>query len=204
MTKRWWLSTMLVVSGAWALGGCYYGSDGIGGEEASDGPTVTAPRGGTGGTRGSTGSEVVVGSAERFAGDLGTVTGFAVPGAEMRVTQSGSTASVRIDAENTSARWWAMTVLTIGGGLNHPSLQPGTQLRFQRGRSAAASGLSVSVLGCSGPRRDNFTYDANAESVEVNVEEGPTPDTRRIVFDAEFNGPRGPQQVHGSFVYDPR
>jgi len=200
MTKRWMISTLVVVSGALALGGCYYGSGGLGGEPEADGTTASAPRA----SGGSTGSNVTVGAADQFAGDLGTVTGFAVPGAELRVTQSPSTASVRIDAENTRARWWAMTVLTIQGGLNHPSLQPGTQLRFQGGRSGSTNGLTISVLGCSGPRRDNFTYDGNATAVEVNVEEGPSPDTRRLVFDADFNTPQGPQRVHGSFVYDPR
>lgn len=199
MTKRWMISTAVVLAGAMAFGGCYYGSDGLGGED--DTPTAAAPRGATG----STGSDVTVGTADQFAGDLGTVTNFAVPGAELRVTQSSTYASARIDAENPRARWWAMTSLTITGGLNHPSLQPGTRLRFTNGGAPAESnGLRVSVLGCSGPRRDNFTYDSTATNVEVEVEPGPTPDTRRLVFDAEFAGPSGPQTVRGSFVYDPR
>jgi hypothetical protein len=73
MTKRWMISTAVVLAGAMALGGCYYGSDGLGGED--DTPTAAAPRS----APGSTGSDVTVGTADQFAGDLGTVTNFAVP-----------------------------------------------------------------------------------------------------------------------------
>ncbi|HEY4223980.1 MAG TPA: glycerate kinase [Myxococcota bacterium] len=86
------------------------------------------------------------------------------------------------------------------------SLVPGARFVFgPSGRVPDADGTSalyVTALGCSGPRRNDYTFDHPAEQVTVAVSAGPTADTRRMDFDAQFAGPSGEQHVTGSFVFD--
>ena len=133
--------------------------------------------------------------------------GFDGTPATLSGTDYGTSSSVRIDAGNTDARWWAMTQLSISGTLRHPSLVPGAHLVFNRSdrttrTGAGAAPLFMSVLGCSGPRLNQFTYDQGAEEVTDDVSAGPTGDTRRLAFDAKFSGLTGEQQVTGSFVFE--
>ena len=187
---RWIVGTLLVTLGAMGMGGCYYDFS----DEGDDArPSSSATR--------------WSGRADTFRGDLGTVEGFDGTQATLSGTDYGTSSSVRIDAENTDARWWAMTQLSISGTLRHPSLVPGAHLVFNRSNrttrtGAGAAALFMSVLGCSGPRLNQFTYDQGAEEVTVDVSAGPTEDTRRLAFDAKFNGPTGEQHVTGSFVFE--
>lgn len=202
---RWIVGTLLVTLGAVGMGGCYYDfSDDRDDRPPSAGSFNSGPAPTLNTTR-------WTGRATDFRGDMGTVRGFG--GAEATITGSDygdASSSVRIDAENTSARWWAMTQFSVSGSLSHPSLVPGAHLVFNaRTRAAArptagATPLFMSVLGCSGPRLNNYTYDRNADEVTVDVSAGPTEDTRVLAFDAEFAGPSGPQHVTGSFVYETR
>ena len=64
-----------------------------------------------------------------------------------------------------------------------------------------ASPLFVTVLGCSGPRLNSYTWDHDVEEVTVDVFVGPIRDTRQLAFDAKFAGPSGGQHVTGSFVF---
>lgn len=204
---RWIVGTLLVTLGALGMGGCYYDF----GDDRDDTPPSTSRSAGSYG--GSTASSAGrwSGRADTFRGDLGSVEGF--DGASATIAGSDystSSSSVRIDAENTAARWWAMTQLSFAGSLHHPSLVPGAHLVFSsRSRtttrpSGGATPLHVSVLGCSGPRLNQFTYDRSAEEVTVDVSEGPAADTRRLAFDAKFAGPNGEQHVTGSFVFETR
>lgn len=207
---RWIVGIPFVAAGALALGGCYYDfSDGRDRDTASTGArapdTVSEPT--------PSGGSITrwTGQAELFRGDLGSVRGFEGANAEITASDYGtSSSSVRIDAENTAARWWAMTQFSVSGSLHHPRLVPGARLVFNAqtrasyGGSAGATALYVSVLGCSGPRRNQYTYDHSADEVTISVSEGPAPETRRIDFDAKFTGTGGEQHVTGSFVYETR
>lgn len=201
---RWIVSALLATVGALGLGGCYY--DFSDDRDRDDTPGATAPSyGSSPGTSASRWS----GRAETFRGGMGDLRAFEGADAEVSgVDYGNNTSTVRIDAEDTRARWWAMTQFSFSGSLHHPRLVPGAQLVFgprsagPRATGGDAQALYVSVLGCSGPRRNQFTYDRGAEEVRINVSEGPSPDTRRIDFDATFEGPTGDQHVTGSFVYD--
>lgn len=153
-----------------------------------------------------------LGQAELLRGDMGNIRGFTSNTVELRtrVPSGGSSATVQLDAVNTREEWWVMTPLSITGGFNHPSLQPGAHLVFESGSSVRGTvtgspTLRVAVLGCSGPRRPNYTYDRTARRVEVDVEQGSSWDTRRMRFTATFDGPSSQTQtVTGSFEYEPR
>ncbi len=193
---RWIVGALLTTAGALSSGGCYYDFS----DDRDD--TATEPPSSYGSSSSSANLSRWSGRADVFRGDLGTVRAFEGRAAEVTGSDYGTTTStVRIDAEDTTARWWAMTQLSVSGTLHHPRLVPGARLVFNAS-SGRTGGLHVSVLGCSGPRRDQFTYDRPADEVSVNVSEGPSPDTRRIDFDAKFDGPGGEQHVTGSFVYD--
>ena len=153
-----------------------------------------------------------LGQAELLRGDMGNIRGFSSNVVELRtrVPSGGTSATVQLDAVNTRDQWWVMTQLSITGGFNHPGLQPGAHLVFESGSSVRSTttgttALRVSVLGCSGPRRPNYTYDRTARRVEVDIEQGATWDTRRMRFTATFDGPSSQTQtVTGSFEYEPR
>ena len=198
---RWIAGTLLVTLGALGLGGCYY-DFGHDGDTAGSGSTGSSSSSSSSATR-------WTGRADTFRGDLGRVVAF--DGAQATVAGSDygtSSSSVRIDAENTSAQWWAMTQLSVSGSLNHPALVPGAHMVFNPQSRASyrsingAPPLFVTALGCSGPRLNSYTYDHSAEEVTVDVSAGPTPDTRQLAFDAKFAGPSGEQHVTGSFVFE--
>lgn len=193
------VSSMVVVTAAVALGGCYEFARERSEEERA--ATERQPRM-------PTGSLVYNdrGEAEVLQGGMGSVTGFAQQFPEMHIVGSRTSTTVRIDAEDTSARWWVMTSLTVLGGLDHAALQPGARLVFSR-TGSSVEGLRVSVLGCSGPRRPHYTYDRYADTVTVHVLPGSFPSTRRMVFTAVFpsSTPGGPsQRVQGAFEYELR
>lgn len=145
----------------------------------------------------------MVGEADLLQGAMGSVTSFTHQSPELRISGSSTSAAVRLDAVNTSARWWVMTNLTVTGGLDHAALAPGAHLVFSR-TSPTVNGLRVSALGCSGPTRGNYTYDRTADTVTVDVMPGSAPDTRRMVFKATYANGSEMQQVQGSFEYEPR
>jgi hypothetical protein len=144
-----------------------------------------------------------VGQAEMLQGSLGNVASFSAASPELRITGSTTYANVRIDALNTAERWWAMNSLTISGGLNHAALRVGAHLTFTSS-TPSTSGLRVSALGCSGPARNNYTYDHTAQSVTVDVLPGSEEGRNRMVFTAVYVNGSQTQQVQGSFEYDPR
>jgi hypothetical protein len=199
-STRWIVGTLLVALGAVGMGGCYYDF----GDDRSASPPPPPSYGSTAPTNATRWTA----QADTFRGDLGNVLGFGGMAATVAGSNYGTaSSSVRIDAENTSARWWAMTLLNVSGSMRHPSLVPGAHLVFNNRTRPASStpsdaALFVTAMGCSGPRLNQYTYDHNAEEIVVDVAAGPTDDTRRFSFDARFAGPGGEQHVTGSFVYD--
>ncbi len=193
------LCASLVAAASLALGGCFYfpserssarSTGSTGSTEAPPVPTSTTSQ---------------VGQAEVFQGALGEIGSFTSQAAELRITAGERYASVRIDAVNLADRWWAMNNLTISGGLDHAALQPGAHLTFSSaGAAPGAAGLRVTALGCSGPSRNVYTYDRNADSVDVDVMPGSEEGRNRMVFTAHFDHGGAMQTVQGSFEYDPR
>lgn len=189
------ISASLVASMSLSLGGCFLMTlerSGTRSDTPSPAPTYN-----------SSSSNTEVGQAEMLQGNLGNVTSFSSRAPELSIRRSTGSAYVRIDALDGSARWWAMNALTVTGGLTHASLQPGAHLSFSS-TTASVSGLRVSVLGCSGPARNNYTYDHPADRVDVDVMEGSEPNTNRMVFTAYFRNGSAMQSVQGSFEYEPR
>ena len=195
ISTRLLASLLAVPVASVALGGCYYGFD-----SSSSGRAATPP------SSVSTPSTTWTAQTAQYAGDMGSVRGFgSVPGV-VQGTDGGSTSVVRIDAEDTSARWWAMTRLTVEGTLSHPMLVPGAHLVFTPSGGAMTSAgvvpLFVHAIGCSGPRRDDYTFDQPASQITVDVDAGPDATSRTITFMATFAPAGGtPQHVTGSFVY---
>ena len=72
--------------------------------------------------------------------------GFDGTPATLSGTDYGTSSSVRIDAGNTDARWWAMTQLSISGTLRHPSLVPGAHLVFNRSDRTTRTGAGAAPL----------------------------------------------------------
>jgi hypothetical protein len=186
------LSVTFALTASLALGGCFQFVEEGSGSSSTRGTNSTP-----------TGYYNMVGEAELLQGAMGNVPSFTHASPELRITGSTTNATVRLDAVNTSARWWVMTNLTVTGGLGHAALQPGAHLVFTR-TSPTVGGLRVRVLGCSGPSRGNFTYDRNADTVTIDVMPGSAPDTRRMVFKATYTNGAATQQVQGSFEYEPR
>jgi len=192
MTIKTALSITFALAASLALGGCFQFYEERSGSSSTP-RTSTTP----------SGYYNMVGEADLLQGAMGNVTSFTHASPEMRITGSSTSATVRLDASNTTTRWWVMTNLTITGGLGHAALQPGAHLVFTRS-APSVGGLRVSVLGCSGPMRPNYTYDRTADTVTVDVMPGSAPDTRRMVFKATYANGAATQQVQGSFEYEPR
>ncbi|MBI5512595.1 MAG: hypothetical protein HY909_02440 [Deltaproteobacteria bacterium] len=193
-----------LVAGAFAYGGCYLPPP------DQDRDRDEAPRASARTARptGLWDPQALVSGAESLRGDLGNIRAFASEDVELRVAPGSGTrpiAQVQLDAVNESQRWWVMTRMTLTGGLSHPSLQPGATLTFTRGSPTAPGALGVNVLGCSGPRRNNYTFDRSADRVDMRVLPGSTPDAVRVEFTATWNAAtQPPQVVRGVFEYDPQ
>lgn len=199
---RWIVGSLVLALGALGMGGCYYNFD-----HGGSGDT-TRPSGSASSPPTYEGAPTQwTGQADQFQGDLGRVEHFDGGSPTITAYDYGNTSSsVRIDAENTSAQWWAMTSLSFSGSIHHASLVPGARFVFNSSSrptvDAAGTALYVTALGCSGPRHGDYTFDHPASQVTVAVSAGPTADTRRMDFDAQFAGPNGEQHVTGSFVFD--
>lgn len=124
--------------------------------------------------------------------------GFSSDAVEYREQNRGS--SIRLDAVNESARWWVMTQFNFNRPLSDPAWAPGLVQTFTPG-TTSPEGLSVNLIGCSGPRRDNYTYDGAPTRVTVHVQEGSSPGSKLVSFAAYWGGNGS---VTGSFEYEPR
>jgi hypothetical protein len=131
----------------------------------------------------------------QLAGALGPIDGFSAEAYEQRGFHEEGWSEVTLHA---GTGYWVMTALSVEGGLEHPSLAPGARLEFPRD---AQPGLSVSVLGCSGPAREVFDYDEDAQRVQIEVQSGASPGERVLLFRAVFDNAGTSQVVEGSFSY---
>ena len=191
-------STLVATVAALTMGGCFYSFDG------SSSSTSTRPSSSV--TSSSASASTWTSQPSSYGGDLGSVRGFDNTGAVIHGTDVGGSSTVRIDAENTTARWWAMTQLSVVGSLSHATLVPGAHLVFNGStRANTATGttpLFVSALGCSGPQHGQYTFDHAATEVAIDVGEGPDATSRTFTFVATFISLGGEtQHVTGSFVY---
>lgn len=213
--RRWVGKGALVVAGTMALGGCLQLVEPDRARPLAETEPRTTPeplgRPAVGGSVGGTptnnlpsGTDVTEANAERFEGSLGSVRSFSHTDGSLRLVRSAATLSARTDAEDRTAGYWVMTQVQLQGSLTTGSLVPGRHLHFPPSPEARY-GFSLSVVGCAGPRRDNFTYDQPAREVDVDVAEGDEPGTQRILYTAVFDGPGGErQEVRGSFSYEVR
>ena len=62
-------------------------------------------------------------------------------------------------------------------------------------------GLGVSAVGCSGPARGNYTFDAHPERVVIHVLPGDTPTGKVVSFAAYWDS--SSQVVTGTCTFDP-
>lgn len=125
---------------------------------------------------------------ESLSGTLGEVRGFEGNIWMESGYDYGGVASLQVDAKSTEEDWAVMAALTIEGGLDHPDLVPGAVLTFRYDDySCDYSGeesrqLHVSLLGCSGPADAYWEYDVTADEVTIEVQDGSTPESRRIAY----------------------
>ncbi len=138
-------------------------------------------------------------SSDSLAGNLGAVRGFASAAVSVRAARGG--ASVRLDATDPAARWWAMAQLEFGRPLSDPAWTVGMVRTFDF-EVPSADGLSVRLVGCSGPRADETVFDASPRQVTVRIYPGTTPDVRQVQFEATW--PDAVNSVRGTFEYSLR
>lgn len=172
--------------------GCFY-RFGDGRDDVDDAPPAPYSSGST---------TTTIGQAESMSGSLGTTRDFSTTNVEMRLTQSSGMSGVRLDTLDAHGRW-VMNSLTFSGanGVYNPMFSPGARLSFRGG--STVDGVRVSVLGCTGPSRNNFDWDHSTSTVDVTVTDGPSPDSVRVTYVASFSDGTGSHEVRGTFIRDP-
>jgi len=183
----------LVAAMAMAAGGCFGFETGRSGGSSWSGDSIYPDAPPPGERFGFTGEFAVRGG--QLEGSLGPIEGFSAEAYEQTGFSEAGWSEVVLHA---GTGYWVMTGLSVEGGLEHPALAPGARLEFPRD---ADLGLSIDVLGCSGPSRDVFDYDEHAQRVQVEVQEGAVPGERVLLFRAIFDDSGSPQVVEGSFGY---
>jgi hypothetical protein len=117
------------------------------------------------------------------SGHMGDIRGFS-GAATNRVDEDYYDASysfVRLDS--TGDGWWVMSAINIWGDLAGPAFAPGTRRTFTTG--VYDGDAAVSVTGCSGPEFGNYTFDGEAEDVEISVQSLPS-GMRRMSYEVRF------------------
>lgn len=147
----------------------------------------------------------IQGQGELLRGDLGDYQRFRTTAPELAITRySDANTSVRLDYEDAPSSVWAMTGLTIIGGLDNPALRPGAHLTFDASHNSPdAPGLQVMIVGCSGPVRERYTYDSHAQSVTVDVFAGDD-GKYLMVYTGRFSNQGAVQEVQGAFQFTPQ
>lgn len=119
-----------------------------------------------------------------MSGDLGTVTDFSGQAdIEESYAYPGYT---YIEAHAVGRGWWTMTGINLDVDL----------------QDLEVGGIyEANVLGCSGPRRNDFDYDGYADRATVEVYEGDAPGSIELVYHAEWDD-AGPttQTIDGSMT----
>jgi len=94
-----------------------------------------------------------------------------------------------------------MTIVDLVGGIDHADFAVGTRHVYniddyyylEEGAS------QVSVVGCSGPTAGEWAFDQMADTVVVEVSDGPTPDTVTFEYSARFVDYGETSVITGSF-----
>jgi hypothetical protein len=93
----------------------------------------------------------------------------------------GTYANLEIVAENNQGA--AMHWIDVYGGLNNPSLTPGTRMTFIAGDyPSSSSDLHMEAMACQGNTAYAWDYDEQAEQVDVTVSETEDPSTLKIDY----------------------
>jgi hypothetical protein len=134
-------------------------------------------------------------STQHLEGSLGNVNSFTTDQFQI---QNNTASNVRIDALGDS--WWVMNTLSFSPSLNDASWSPGTT-RSYVSTAYGSSTSNVTVLGCSGPSYEHWTYDRTADRVDVHVEQGSAPNVRVVSYTAYWNDASNSYAVSGSFEH---
>lgn len=126
------------------------------------------------------GTSVETQADARLEGSLGSVRRVQASGLEVLQQRMGAGGAVEAHAEDRAARWWVMTRLAFSTPLTSEAWAPGSSYTISA--RAPSNPLGLTVIGCSGPSRNNFTYDGAPTQVEVRVDAGPTPSSRVLTF----------------------
>lgn len=167
------------------LTGCFFLRPWDGGD-LREPPVVNqpAPEGNT--------SDVLISDAW-LEGQMQTVGDFDTDAYEVQYTGNGDEwgnyASITLHGAGVDGTGWAMIRLEtyLDGGFEGDAFAPGAQLTSATG--------DIDATGCSGPSHGNWDFDGQGE-VTVTVEEGPTPGSRVIHYEAFY---RNGQVTRGSF-----
>ncbi len=125
--------------------------------------------------------------------DLGTFEGDAYEVSYYNDRSYGSSITLHAGEAGGSDFGWAMLRLTtqVEGGFESDTFAPGARLTVESGQ--------LDAQGCTGPAYNNFDFDGYANQIEVEVEEGPTPNSRLFHFRAVFDQADG-GETEGSFI----
>lgn len=195
MTKK--LQSAMVVSvGAMLFGGCLNGypqdphAPGAPPEEREAPPPDVwedeYPDEGTDGFASDYMGDLQISNAH-LSGDMGSVHDFGGAASPNTHYQDYGYANITLTTTNESEGYSAMAIIYLQGGIDHPSIVPGASFHF-RGGYGSDQGISMSVTGCSGPREGSWEFDAGADDVTLEVEEGSLPGTLRMDFVSTFSG----------------
>ncbi len=128
-------------------------------------------------------------------GDMGLITGFAGDATSYQAAVSDTYAWVRMDTVNVTEAWWVMTSLSFNGGFNRQLLVPGARFVEPQNGIGGDPSQSITLIGCSGPREGEFTYDGGPEHMEVQVASGTTAGALRFLVTAVFRNSAGAYQT---------
>jgi len=122
----------------------------------------------------------VVTDGARIQGDIGALQNLDDV-AVVNGNDDGSWASLEVITS--TQRGAAMHWLDIQGGLNHPSLAPGSHLTFRSGEySSDPNGLHVDAMACQGAEAYAWDYDEPASQVDMVVTETDDPSAVKIDY----------------------
>ena len=129
-------------------------------------------------------------------GEMGDIAEFA--GTAYQIEINGRNITIHTGEMSGAEHGWVMARLMFGNGdLLGDEWAPGTIHTINSGRG---DGQMRDVVGCSGPRHGNFTFDAHPPEVEIEVIATPGGGARNFEFTLEFaNG----EITHGGFTVSP-
>ena len=131
-------------------------------------------------------------------GDMGEE-GVDFAGTAYQIEVRGRNVTIHTGRMSGAEHGWVMARLEFANrsDLLGDAWAPGSIHTINRGSS---EGDIRDVVGCSGPRHGNFTFDQHPPDVEIVVSEGPNEEAREFEFVLEFaNG----EITHGGFTVAP-